>query len=120
MAEQKKKGGRKRKADVIDVGDKPAQESAEEAGDGGDEEEKEEPEEGLDADLVAAGGRSPHANVTFHGRADSGVKGTVFEVTGAELAAADEYEKPAAYERTAVRLASGRQAWVYAHKGHGG
>jgi len=54
MAEQKKKGGRKRKADVIDVGDKPAQESAEEAGDGGDEEEKEEPEEGLDADLVAA------------------------------------------------------------------
>jgi RNA polymerase sigma-32 factor len=51
MAEQKKKGGRKKKADVIDVGEQPAQESADEDS---EDEEKEESEEGLDADLAAA------------------------------------------------------------------
>jgi RNA polymerase sigma-32 factor len=53
MAEQKKTGGRKKKADVIDVGDKPAQESSEEETEDEDKEEAE-PEDGLDADLVAA------------------------------------------------------------------
>src|SRR5690242_8994744 len=52
MAEQKKKGGRKKKADVIDVGDKPAGETSEDEAE--EEEEKDEPEEGLDADLAAA------------------------------------------------------------------
>ena len=52
MAEQKKTGGRRKKADVIDVGDKPAQESADSEGE--DEEEKEAgDDEGLDTDLVA-------------------------------------------------------------------
>ncbi len=51
MAEQKKKGGRKKKADVIDIGDKPAPESSEEET---DEEDKDEAEEGLDTDLAAA------------------------------------------------------------------
>jgi RNA polymerase sigma-32 factor len=50
MAEQKKKGGRKKKADVIDVGEKPAQESSQEDS----EEEEKESDEGLDTDLVAA------------------------------------------------------------------
>ncbi|HEU4614915.1 MAG TPA: RNA polymerase factor sigma-32 [Kofleriaceae bacterium] len=50
MAEQKKKGGRKKKADVIDVGDKPAPETSQEDA----EEEENEPDEGLDTDLVAA------------------------------------------------------------------
>jgi GNAT superfamily N-acetyltransferase/gamma-glutamylcyclotransferase (GGCT)/AIG2-like uncharacterized protein YtfP len=54
-----------------------------------------------------------HANVVFNGRADSRVAGTVFDVTDAELAAADEYEQRAKYARMAVTLASGRQAWVY-------
>jgi RNA polymerase sigma-32 factor len=56
MAEQKKKTGRKKKADVIDVGDKPTGEAGETAdeGEGNEEEEKEESEDGLDADLVAA------------------------------------------------------------------
>jgi hypothetical protein len=36
----------------------------------------------------------------------------VFEVTTAELAAADEYEV-ADYKRVSVRLKSGVQAWVY-------
>ena len=35
--------------------------------------------------------------------------------TDAELAAADEYERPALYRRVEVTLASGRQAWVYVH-----
>ncbi len=38
-----------------------------------------------------------------------------FEVTDAELAAADDYERPAAYVRIAVVLASGASAWVYVH-----
>jgi RNA polymerase sigma-32 factor len=54
MAEQKKKGGRKKKADVIDVGDKPAQESSQEEAEDEEDKEADEPEEGLDADLMAA------------------------------------------------------------------
>jgi|SRR5918995_5147513 hypothetical protein len=68
-----------------------------------------------DGRQAAAVGRTHHANVTFSGRADSRVPGTVFEVTDAELAAADEYERPASYERVAVTLASGKEAWVYVH-----
>jgi gamma-glutamylcyclotransferase (GGCT)/AIG2-like uncharacterized protein YtfP len=41
------------------------------------------------------------------------VSGTVFEITDAELAAADQYEQLAAYKRVAAMLASGKQAWVY-------
>ena len=40
------------------------------------------------------------------------VQGTAFEVTDAELAAADDYERDADYIRIAVVLASGHPAWV--------
>jgi gamma-glutamylcyclotransferase (GGCT)/AIG2-like uncharacterized protein YtfP len=63
--------------------------------------------------VVAASGKTHHANVTFNGRDDSRVSGTVFEITDAELAAADQYERLAAYKRVAAMLASGKQAWVY-------
>ncbi len=66
-----------------------------------------------DLHLVATTGRTHHANVTFNGRNDSRVSGTVFEVTDAELAAADRFEQRAAYTRIAVMMASGKQAWVY-------
>ena len=66
-----------------------------------------------DPQLVASSGRTHHANVTFNGRDDSRVTGTVFEVTDTELAAADRYEQRAAYKRLTVRLASGKEAWVY-------
>jgi gamma-glutamylcyclotransferase (GGCT)/AIG2-like uncharacterized protein YtfP len=66
-----------------------------------------------DPHVVAALGRTHHANVTFSGRNDSRVSGTVFEVTDAELAAADAFERPFAYVRVAVMLASGKRAWVY-------
>ncbi len=65
--------------------------------------------------LVAISGKSQHVTLTFNGRADRSVTGMVFEITEAELAAADQYEKLAAYERLAVTLTSGKQAWVYVH-----
>ena len=66
-----------------------------------------------DPQVVAASGKTHHANVTFNGRSDSRVSGTVFEITGDELIAADQYEQLAAYIRIAATLASGKQAWVY-------
>jgi gamma-glutamylcyclotransferase (GGCT)/AIG2-like uncharacterized protein YtfP len=69
-----------------------------------------------DARLVASSGRTHNANVTFNGRDDSRVTGTVFEITDAELAAADQYEQVAAYARVEARLASGKRAWVYARR----
>ena len=66
-----------------------------------------------DPQMAAALGKTHHANVTFNGRPDSRVSGTAYEITDTELAAADAYERPAAYERIAVTLASGKQAWVY-------
>jgi gamma-glutamylcyclotransferase (GGCT)/AIG2-like uncharacterized protein YtfP len=66
-----------------------------------------------DPQVVATSGKTHHANVTFNGRNDSRVSGTVFEITDAELVAADHYEQLALYKRVAAMLASGRQAWVY-------
>ena len=66
-----------------------------------------------DPAFVAASGKAWHAVVKYNGRADSRVSGTVFELTDAELSAADAYE-PAGYKRVAAKLASGRDAWVYA------
>ena len=63
-------------------------------------------------------GRAPRAdkqlaNVVRNGRGDSRVPGMSFEVTEAELQAADEYERADDYVRIAVELASGAEAWVY-------
>jgi gamma-glutamylcyclotransferase (GGCT)/AIG2-like uncharacterized protein YtfP len=66
-----------------------------------------------DPQVAATSGSTHHANVTFDGKTDSRVRGRVFEITDAELAAADKYEEPSAYVRVAVALASGRRAWVY-------
>ena len=66
-----------------------------------------------DPQLAAATGKTHHANATFNGRTESSVSGTTFEITDAELAAADEYERPAGYTRISATLASGKQAWVY-------
>ena len=66
-----------------------------------------------DLEFVATSGKAFHAIVKYTGRSDSRVSGTVFEVTDAELASADEYE-PAGYKRVATTLASGKRAWVYA------
>ena len=68
-----------------------------------------------DQQLAARLGRTHHANVRFTGKEDSRVPGMVFDVTDAELAGVDEYEIAFSYERVIATLASGRQAWVYAH-----
>lgn len=62
--------------------------------------------------IVASDGQV-YANVRVDGNAESRVGGAVFEVTDAELAAADRYEQDAAYKRIEVTLVSGKRAWVY-------
>ena len=70
-----------------------------------------------DPEFVATSGKAQHAIVRFNGRDDSRVSGTVFDVSDEELASADAYE-PAGYKRVLARLASGKQAWVYADVRH--
>jgi len=66
-----------------------------------------------DPQVVATLGKTHHANAAFNGLSDSRVSGMVFEITDAELAAADRYEEPASCKRIAATLASGKRAWVY-------
>lgn len=68
-----------------------------------------------DPQMVGISGNTHHANVKFTGDAASRVPGMVFEITDDELASVDEYEIAFSYTRVAVMLASGRQAWLYAH-----
>ena len=58
-----------------------------------------------------------YRNLRHNGRSDSRIEGTVYEVTEAELSAADAYEAADGYGRISVVLASGRQAWVYLRTG---
>jgi len=60
-----------------------------------------------------------HANIVFNGRDDSRVAGTVFDITDADLAAADEYERRSNYKRIVVTLLSGRPAWIYVDRAIG-
>lgn len=64
--------------------------------------------------LVVAEGdaRGSWPDLADTGRADDVVRGQVFRVSDAELAAADDYET-SAYTRTIVPLVSGTAAWVY-------
>jgi len=66
-----------------------------------------------DPGVVLTSGKTHHPNVTFNGRDESRVRGTAFEITDAELASADHYERLGGYKRIAVVLASGKQAWLY-------
>jgi hypothetical protein len=68
-----------------------------------------------DPKVVSTSGKTHHANVTPNGNSNSRVSGTVFEITTAELAAADEYEKSGRYIRVPATLASGKQTWMYIH-----
>jgi gamma-glutamylcyclotransferase (GGCT)/AIG2-like uncharacterized protein YtfP len=64
---------------------------------------------------VAAVGLTHYQNAVPSSRVEAQVPGMALDVTEAELAKADEYERPAAYVRVAVVLASGTPAWVYVH-----
>jgi gamma-glutamylcyclotransferase (GGCT)/AIG2-like uncharacterized protein YtfP len=66
-----------------------------------------------DPEFVATSGKAQHAIVRFNGRPESRVRGMVFDVTDEELARSDQYE-PAGYTRVSAKLASGKNAWVYA------
>ena len=66
-----------------------------------------------DPNVVAASGKTHHPIVRVSGMPTSRVPGTVFELSDVELANADSYESPA-YKRVTTKLASGKQAWVYA------
>jgi gamma-glutamylcyclotransferase (GGCT)/AIG2-like uncharacterized protein YtfP len=67
----------------------------------------------MDPEDVALTGESHYASVEPTSNPDDEVSGTVFEITGQELATADKYEEAAAYHRISVTLSSGDQAWVY-------
>ena len=56
-----------------------------------------------DADVVAKSGKTHHPIVAHSGRDGDRVSGTVFEITDAELAAADAYEVDA-YKRVSAPL----------------
>jgi gamma-glutamylcyclotransferase (GGCT)/AIG2-like uncharacterized protein YtfP len=64
-----------------------------------------------DPEVLAKSGERFHP-IVLPGDAADRVEGTAFEITPAELAAADRYEV-ADYKRIAVTLLSGRNAWVY-------
>jgi gamma-glutamylcyclotransferase (GGCT)/AIG2-like uncharacterized protein YtfP len=70
-----------------------------------------------DPRVIESTGRTHHENVVFSGRPDSAVPGTVFDVSEADLAVADEFERAASYLRIAATLRSGKRAWLYIDAG---
>jgi gamma-glutamylcyclotransferase (GGCT)/AIG2-like uncharacterized protein YtfP len=69
-----------------------------------------------DPHVLATSGSDRHPILKPTDRADAAVEGTVFVISEAELAAADEYEVDD-YARISVPLRSGDQAWVYVFAG---
>lgn len=65
-----------------------------------------------DPHVIATSGSDRHPVLVASDRPDSTVDGTVFTITAAELAAADDYEVDD-YTRVLVPLRSGRRAWMY-------
>ncbi|MBE1605857.1 gamma-glutamylcyclotransferase [Actinopolymorpha pittospori] len=65
-----------------------------------------------DPAVVAVSGSDRHPVMSRTGHAGDAVAGTLFEITEADLAAADDYEV-SDYTRVAVRLESGIDAWTY-------
>ena len=65
-----------------------------------------------DPHVIATSGSDRHPILKPTDRPGAAVDGTVFAISTAELAAADEYEVDD-YRRVAVPLRSGDQAWVY-------
>jgi gamma-glutamylcyclotransferase (GGCT)/AIG2-like uncharacterized protein YtfP len=73
-----------------------------------------------DPQVVATSGKAHHANVAPNGNSNSRVSGMVFEITAAELSAADEYEKSGRYVRVTATLSSGKKTWMYMHTSSAG
>jgi gamma-glutamylcyclotransferase (GGCT)/AIG2-like uncharacterized protein YtfP len=69
-----------------------------------------------DPHVIATSGSDRHPILRPTSQLDAHVDGTVFTITDAELAAADNYEVDD-YRRISVPLRSGPQAWVYVFAG---
>jgi gamma-glutamylcyclotransferase (GGCT)/AIG2-like uncharacterized protein YtfP len=65
-----------------------------------------------DPHVITTSGTDRHPILRPTDRPGAEIKGTVFAISEAELAAADEYEVDD-YRRVLVPLRSGAQAWVY-------
>ena len=65
-----------------------------------------------DPEVLDASGVEIHAALVPAPGETAPIPGVVFELTSAELAAADAYENEN-YRRIEVTLASGQRAWVY-------
>ncbi|HEX5740850.1 MAG TPA: gamma-glutamylcyclotransferase family protein [Pilimelia sp.] len=74
------------------------------------------PLEITDPAVLAVSRRTHHPVAAASGDPGDAVDGTAFEVTDAELAAADRYEVDD-YRRVLLPLASGARAWVYVAAG---
>lgn len=66
-----------------------------------------------DERVLRESGKAIHPILRFTGAQQDEIEGTVFEVTDAELAQADDYEV-VDYVRIAAKLKSGRETWIYA------
>lgn len=69
-----------------------------------------------DQHVIATSGSNRHPILRPTDRVGAHVEGTVFAISEAELAAADDYEVDD-YRRIAVPLRSGATAWVYVFAG---
>jgi gamma-glutamylcyclotransferase (GGCT)/AIG2-like uncharacterized protein YtfP len=69
-----------------------------------------------DPHVIKTSGSDRHPILKPTDRADAAVEGTVFAISEADIAAADEYEVDD-YRRITVPLRSGDQAWVYVFAG---
>jgi gamma-glutamylcyclotransferase (GGCT)/AIG2-like uncharacterized protein YtfP len=69
-----------------------------------------------DPHVIATSGSDRHPILRQTDRPGAAVEGTVFAISEADLAAADEYEVDD-YRRVAVPLRSGERAWVYVFGG---
>lgn len=66
-----------------------------------------------DERVLRESGQAMHPILRFTGNQSDEVEGTVFEITDAELAQADDYEVDD-YIRVSAKLKSGTDAWIYA------
>ncbi|MGO1232644.1 MAG: gamma-glutamylcyclotransferase family protein [Marinobacter sp.] len=66
-----------------------------------------------DERVLRESGKAIHPILRFTGTQQDEVEGTVFEITDAELAQADDYEVDD-YVRVAATLKSGKETWIYA------
>lgn len=66
-----------------------------------------------DERVLRESGKAIHPILVFTGHPADEVPGSVFEITEAELAQADDYEVDD-YLRTPATLKSGKECWIYA------